>query len=107
MAMNAPGDDPLEQRINRLHSYAEATGRDPASIGLQMALSPGPLDKAQRKKFFADADLLAARAVELKQMGFHWISIDCVPIFQLGFRTSDALLDQLQAIHERLLRALN
>lgn len=106
MAMNAPGDPPLKERIAALHRFAEEAGRDPASIGMQMSLSPGALDKAERKRFYADPDLLLARAQELHELGFDHVSLDCVPIFQLGFRSVDALLDQLALIYEKLNGAL-
>lgn len=102
MAMNAPGDDPLESRLAQLKEYALEYGRDPDSIGLQMALSPGALNKEQRKRFYAEPQLLLERVVELKALGFAHTSIDCVPMFQLGHRTSGALLDYLTQIYETL-----
>jgi probable F420-dependent oxidoreductase len=102
MAMNAPGDDPLPERIQQLHKYAEAAGRDPASIGMQMSLSPDALNKDERKRFYADPDLLRRRIAEIRDLGFDHTSIDCVPIFQLGYRSSDALIDHLGVIHDAL-----
>lgn len=102
MGMHAPGDPPIEDKLALLHRYREEAGRDPASLGLQMSLSPGPLDKAERKRFYADTDLLKRRLVELRELGFDWAAIDCVPIFQLGHRSSDALIEQLAAIHRAL-----
>lgn len=102
MAMSAPGDQPLADSIAQIAEFADKAGRDPASIGLQMSLSPGALDKAKRKRFYADTDLMLARLVELKQLGFDHIAMDCVPLFQLGHRTSSALLDELQRIYEHL-----
>ena len=102
MAMNAPGDPPLPQQLNDLHRFAEAAGRDPDEIGLQMSLSPGPLDKEARKRFYAEPDLIRRRLVELREMGFEWASMDCVPIFQQGHRSSEELLEQLAAVHQAL-----
>ncbi|MGI9598801.1 MAG: LLM class F420-dependent oxidoreductase [Acidimicrobiales bacterium] len=102
MAMNAPGDPPLAERLDLLRRYTEEAGRDPAEIGLQMSLSPNALDKGERKRFYADPDLLRRRLVELQGLGFGWTSIDCVPIFQQGHRSSEELLDQLATIHEAL-----
>jgi alkanesulfonate monooxygenase SsuD/methylene tetrahydromethanopterin reductase-like flavin-dependent oxidoreductase (luciferase family) len=102
MAMNVPGDSPIENRIADLHKFAEQAGRDPATIGMQMSLSPGPLDKEKRKRFYADLDLLKEQANALQALGFDQISIDCVPIFQLGFRSSDAMIDHLEAIYRAL-----
>ncbi|MGI9324058.1 MAG: TIGR03619 family F420-dependent LLM class oxidoreductase [Pseudomonadales bacterium] len=102
MAMNAPGDKPIEARLAELRQYAEEYGRDLASVGLQMSLSPSPLDKEKRKRFFADPNLLLDRTIELKELGFQQTSIDCVPIFQQGHRTVDALLDYLREVYEKL-----
>ncbi len=107
MAMSAPGDQPLAASIAQLHELADKAGRDPASIGLQMSLSPGALDKAKRKRFYAEPELMLERLVELKQLGFDHVSIDCVPLFQLGHRTSDALLEQLRVIYNHLQPELN
>ncbi len=98
-AMNAPGDPPLPDRIAMLRRYADEAGRDPDTIGMQMSLSPNALDKDERKRFYAEPELLVRRMVELRDLGFDWASLDCVPIFQLGHRTSEALLEQLAAIH--------
>ncbi len=102
MAMNAPGDPPLEERLALLRQCCEAEDRDPASVKLHMSLSPDPLDKEQRKRFFADPELLRRRAAELKALGFDHTAIDCVPIFQHGYRTSDAMIDYLGVVHEAL-----
>jgi probable F420-dependent oxidoreductase len=101
-AMNAPGDPPLEDKLALLRRYAEELGRDPATIGLQMSLSPGPLDKDKRKRFYDDTDLLKQRVIELRELGFDWCAMDCVPLFQLGHRSSEALIDRLATIHEAL-----
>ncbi len=102
MAMNAPGDPPLPERLALLRRYAEEADRDPDDIGLQMSLSPNALDREERKRFYADPELLKRRLVELRQLGFDWVSMDCVPIFQHGYRSSEALLDQLAVIHQAL-----
>jgi probable F420-dependent oxidoreductase len=102
MAMNAPGDPPLADRMQKLFQFAEDFGRDPATIGLQMSLSPGVLNKEERKRFYADPELLLRRCVELRDLGFHWTSIDCVPIFQHGYRSVDAMIDYLGEIYRTL-----
>lgn len=102
MAMRAPGDQPLETSIKELHELADKAGRDPSSIGLQMLLSPGAIDKDKRKRFYGDTDLMLERFVELKALGFDHVSMDCVPLFQLGQRSSEALLDELQRIYDVL-----
>jgi len=107
MAMNAPGDGSLKDRLTTLHQYAVEAGRDPAEIGLQMSLSPDMRNKEERKRFYVDMDLLKARRDELLELGFDHLSIDCVPIFQAGHRTSTALLEHLQTIHNALARDID
>ncbi len=102
MAMSAPGDPPLQDNLARFRDCVAASGRDPASIGLQMSLSPGPLDKDRRKRFYADPQLLLERVGQLKAMGFDHTSIDCVPIFQQGYRSVEAMIDYLAEIYRVL-----
>ena len=104
--MNAPGDPPLEEKMAKLKAYADAEGRDMASIKMQMGLSPDALDREKRTRFYAEPELLLERAMQLKELGFDQTSIDCVPIFQQGYRTSDALIEYLAQIHETLAPAL-
>ena len=106
LGMNAPGDPPLEEKLASLHQFAEELGRDPASIRLQMGLSPDALDREKRTRFYAEPELLLDRALKLREMGFEQTSIDCVPIFQQGYRTSDAIIDYLAKIHETLAPAI-
>ena len=101
-AMNAPGDPPLADKLALLRRYMEEADRDPDSIGLQMSLSPDPLDKQARKRFYDDTDLIRRRLVEVRQLGFDWAALDCVPIFQKGHRSSGELLDRLSTIHAAL-----
>ena len=102
MAMNAPGDPPLEDKISRLREYLEEEGRDAAGFPMQMSLSPDPLDKERRKRFYADTGILLERLEQLKAMGFTEVSLDCVPIFQLGYRDVNAMVDYLAEIYEAL-----
>ena len=106
MGMTAPGDPPIEENIKRLHDLLDAEGRDPSSFPMQMGLGPGPLDKEKRKRFYAEPQLLLDRTYELKELGFVGTSIDCVPIFQQGYRSLPALIDYLAEIHETLRPAL-
>ena len=99
-AMHAPGDPPMEEKLTMLHRFAEEYDRDPTTIGLQMSLSPGPLDKEKRKRFYDDTDLIRQRLVEYRELGADWCAMDCVPLFQLGHRSSEALIDRLAAIHD-------
>ncbi len=102
MAMTAPGDPPIEDNLARFRDYLAAAGRNPGEVGLQMGLAPDPLDKAQRKRFYAEPERLLERVVQLKALGFDHTSIDCVPIFQQGHRSVDALIDYLAGIHALL-----
>lgn len=102
MGMNAPGDPPLQEKLDTIFRIAEEKGRDPATIRLQMGLSPDALDRDRRTRFYAEPQLLLERAATLNEMGFEQTSIDCVPIFQQGYRTSEALLEYLAEIYETL-----
>ena len=102
IGMNAPGDPSLEEKIEMLHLYAEEAGRDPKSVPMQMSLLPNTRDKEERKRFYAEPELILRRLIELRELGFSHTAIDCVPIFQQGFRTSDAMIEHLHAIYDTL-----
>lgn len=102
MGMNAPGDPPLQEKLDTIFRIAQEQGRDPATIRLQMGLSPDAIDRDKRTRFYAEPKLLLERALALKEMGFEQTSIDCVPIFQQGWRTSEAILEYLAEIYETL-----
>ena len=87
--------------LDTIRQAAEAAGRDPAGIGLQMMLDVPPRDEAGRN-FYKDDDNVARRAVELREQGFQWGALNATAIFQAGFRSIDALIDKLDAIHARL-----
>ena len=86
----------------KVRRFAEEAGRDPSEIGMQMSLSPGALDREKRKRFYADTELLRERVVELRDLGFDQTAIDCVPIFQHGYRTVDAMIDYLAEIYSTI-----
>ncbi len=106
MAMDAPGDPPMQDKLDMLRRFAEEAGRDPATIRMQLGLSPSALDKEERKRFYADPDLLLRQLEKIKALGFDSTSIDCVPIFQQGYRSSDEMIEHLARIYERLEPAL-
>ena len=87
--------------LDTIRQAAEAADRDPASIGLQMMLDVPPRDEAGRN-FYKDDDNVARRAVELREQGFQWGALNATAIFQAGFRSIDAQIDKLHAIHARL-----
>lgn len=84
--------------IGRIGEHAEAAGRDPATIGTQIGLRP-PRGMAAND-FYADPAAMAAGAAEYQAIGLDWTSIDGVGLFQAGFRSVDAMLDQLVTTHE-------
>ncbi len=87
--------------LDTIRQAAEAAGRDPSAIGLQMMLDVPPRDEAGRN-FYKNDDNVARRAVELREQGFQWGALNATAIFQAGFRSIDALIDKLDAIHTRL-----
>ena len=87
--------------LDTIRQAAETAGRDPASIGLQMMLDAPPRDEAGRN-FYKHDDHVARRAVELREQGFQWGALNATAIFQAGYRSIDALIDKLDAIHARL-----
>ena len=105
MAMAIRDADTAKRCIEKIRSYAEAAGRDPDAIGLQTSLAP--FSNKQRNAFYTDADNIARRMVEVRELGFGWASIDMVGLFQAGFRSVDAIIDQLSVIHQRLARELD
>ena len=102
MAMTAPGDPPLEENLARMREFLYAEDRDPGTFPMQMSLSPDALDREKRKQFYAEPRLILERAMQLKEMGFTHVSIDCVPIFQKGYRSVDAMIDYLYEIYVTL-----
>lgn len=102
MAMTAPGDPPIENKLSRLRELADEAGRDMATLTLQMGLSPDAIDREKRTRFYAEPGLILERLVQLKALGFTHTALDCVPIFQQGYRTVPALLDYLAEVYERL-----
>ena len=88
----------------KIAAYAEAAGRDPASIGYQQMLAPPPRDQ-DGKRFYSDTDRVVARAVDAKEMGFEWGALNATAIFQSGARSVDAMLDVLGTLHEAIRKA--
>lgn len=87
--------------IDKIHAFAEAADRDPASIGLQMMLDVPPRDEAG-KNFYKDPDNVVRRAADVQKAGFEWGALNATAMFQAGFRSVDALIDQLGLLHDRL-----
>jgi hypothetical protein len=95
------GNDAIATAVGIVRTEAEAAGRDPAAIGLQMMLAPPPT-RAEDKDWYADHDRVVRRAEELANLGFDWVSLNATAIFQAGARSVGAMLDELAALHARI-----
>ena len=89
---------------DQIFERAEAAGRDRSEIGMQLMLAPPPRTDAD-KQFYGDLDRVEERAAVVAAMGFDWTAVNATAIFQAGARSVDAMIDQLQQIHERIRRA--
>ena len=85
----------------KIAAHAEAAGRDPANIGYQMMLDVPPRDE-EGKRFYAQMHRVAARAAEVKAMGFEWGALNATAIFQSGARSVDAMVDVLGRAFEAI-----
>jgi probable F420-dependent oxidoreductase len=95
------GAEDARAAVARIKRYAEAAGRDPASIGLQAMVASPPRDAAG-KKFYVEHDRVVARVVELKALGFQWVALNATAIFQAGARSVAAMIDALGALHTKI-----
>ena len=89
--------------IATIREAAEAAGRDPDALGLQMMLDAPPRsDDTAGKAFYADHDRVVARASEIQGQGFDWITLNVTAMFQSGARSVAAMIDVLGTLHERI-----
>jgi len=96
-----------KQAIEAIHRHAVAAGRDPAAIGLQSMVAPPPRsDDASGKRFWAEADQVVRRVVELHGMGFGWATLNATAIFQGGARSVTAMIDALRLLHDKVRAAV-
>jgi alkanesulfonate monooxygenase SsuD/methylene tetrahydromethanopterin reductase-like flavin-dependent oxidoreductase (luciferase family) len=95
------GAEDARAAISTIKRYAEAAGRDPASIGLQAMVASPPRDAAG-KRFYVEHDRVVARVVELKKLGFEWVALNATAIFQSGARSVAAMIDALGALHTKI-----
>ena len=72
---------PLSKTLERLYDFALKCDRDPKDIGLQSMVAPPPRNE-EDKRFYMDPERVIARVVELKEMGFQWVSLNATAIFQ-------------------------
>ena len=86
------------QMVQAIRRHAEAAGRDPAAIGLQMMLDVPPRGD-RGKAFYADMDNVLRRVADVAAMGFGWGAVNATAIFQAGFRSVDAIIDKLEELH--------
>jgi len=93
--------DIAKKCMQKIHGYAEAAGRDPSAIGLQMMLDVPPRDEAG-KQFYTNPDNVLRRAALVKEAGFQWGALNATAMFQAGYRSVDALIDQLGILHSKL-----
>jgi probable F420-dependent oxidoreductase len=93
--------DIAKKCMQKIHGYAEAAGRDPSAIGLQMMLDVPPRDEAG-KQFYTNPDNVLRRAALVKEAGFQWGALNATAMFQAGYRSVDALIEQLGALHSKL-----
>jgi probable F420-dependent oxidoreductase len=87
--------------VGKIHGYAEVAGRDPSTIGLQMMLDVPPRDEAG-KQFYKNPDNVLRRAEVVAEAGFGWGALNATAMFQAGYRSVDALIDQLGQLHAKL-----
>jgi probable F420-dependent oxidoreductase len=93
--------DVAKSFIQRIHEHAESIGRNPNEIGMQMMLDVPPRDEAG-KQFYKHADNVLARADAVKSAGFEWGALNATAMFQAGYKSVDALIDQLAVLHDAL-----
>ena len=93
--------DVAKSFIRRIHEHAESIGRNHNEIGMQMMLDVPPRDEAG-KQFYKHADNVLARADAVKSAGFEWGALNATAMFQAGYKSVDALIDQLAVLHDAL-----
>ncbi|NKB60509.1 MAG: TIGR03619 family F420-dependent LLM class oxidoreductase [Alphaproteobacteria bacterium] len=103
LASRVTDADFAKRSMDAIREAAVAAGRDPDAIGWQSMIAPPPRpgDEAG-KRFYAEPDQVAARAVDLKEMGFEYVALNATAIFQSGSRGVEPMLDTLQMLHDRL-----
>ena len=95
------------QIFETIRRHAIAAGRDPGAIGLQSMVAPPPrAEDSAGKQFYADAEQVVRRVIELRDMGFGWATINATAIFQSGARSVDAMIEALRLLHDRIRAAV-
>jgi probable F420-dependent oxidoreductase len=101
LASRVTDADSARRAMDAIRRHAEAAGRDPATIGLHSMVASPPRD-AEGRRFYAEFDRVVARVVDLKAMGFEWVSLNATAIFQAGARSVDAMIDALASLHGKI-----
>ena len=91
-------DKAIVDALATITAEAEAIGRDPGEIGMQMMLQPPPT-REEDKVYYADYDRVVQRVVRLKELGFEWVSLNATAVFQAGARSVAAMIDELANLH--------
>jgi probable F420-dependent oxidoreductase len=98
-------DDAIAESLAAIARHAEAAGRDPSTIGLQMMLQPPP-SRPEDKDWYADHDRVVRRVEHLASLGFEWVSLNATAVFQSGARSVDAMTEQLDELHGKIRAAV-
>ncbi|MFP6757422.1 MAG: LLM class F420-dependent oxidoreductase [Alphaproteobacteria bacterium] len=103
LASRVTDADYTKGSMDAIREAAVAAGRDPQAIGWQSMIAPPPrAGDATGLAFYAKPDLVVARAVDLKAMGFECVSLNATAIFQSGARGVEAILEVLKTLYDRL-----
>ena len=103
LASQVSDADFAKRAMDVIREAAVSAGRDPNAIGWQSMIAPPPRPGDDKgKTFYAEPDRVAARAADLKKMGFDAVALNATAIFQSGARSVEAILDALQVLHDRI-----
>ena len=103
LASRVTDADFAKRSMDAIREAAAAAGRNPDAIGWQSMIAPPPRPGDDKgKTFYAEPDRVAARAADLKEMGFDAVALNATAIFQSGARSVEAILDALQGLHDRI-----
>jgi probable F420-dependent oxidoreductase len=103
LASRVTDADFAKRAMDSIREAASAAGRDPNAIGWQSMIAPPPRPGDEDgKTFYSEPDRVAARAADLKEMGFESIALNATAVFQSGARSVDAILEALKTLHARL-----
>lgn len=106
MGTAASTSEEILASLATIRALAEDYGRDPDDIGLQMMLAPPPR-RAEDKDFYAHHDKVVARAEQIRELGFEWLSLNATAIFQAGARSVDAMVEELDQLHTKVRAAVS